>query len=107
MGYNFFRMFMKKKFCLGLLAAALSVGSTSAQCVVAGTNFDTNSELCCPTLTSDSEEGGWYNEDLDWDKLCKADMFIGPEYAKQNGIAPIWRSSPSLLRWQACSLPEV
>ncbi|MBO5988254.1 MAG: hypothetical protein J6Q03_02080, partial [Paludibacteraceae bacterium] len=86
---------MKKKFCLGLLAAALSVGSASAQCVVAGTNFDTNSELCCPTLTSDSEEGGWYNEDLDWDKLCKADMFIGPEYAKQNGIGGVFSSDGS------------
>ncbi|MEE0996678.1 MAG: hypothetical protein U0L74_04775, partial [Paludibacteraceae bacterium] len=86
---------MKKKFCLGLLAAALSVGSASAQCVVAGTNFDTNSELCCPTLNSDNKVGGWYNEDLDWDKLCKADMFIGPEYAKQNGIGGVFSSDGS------------
>jgi gliding motility-associated-like protein len=86
-----------KDFRLAILALALSAGATnvSAQCVVASTNFDTNSELCCPILTSDAEEEGWYNEELDWDGLCKSDMFIGPEYAKQNGIGGVFASDGS------------
>ena len=64
--------------------------SVYAQCVVASTEFETNSELCGPVLTSD--EDGWYDEDLDWTKLCKSDMFIGPEYAKQEGIGGVFAS---------------
>lgn len=84
-----------KDFRLAILALALSAGATnvSAQCVVASTNFDTNSELCCPILTSDAE--GWYNEELDWDELCKTDMFTGPEYAKQTGIGGVFASDGS------------
>ena len=84
-----------KDFRLAILALALSAGATnvSAQCVVASTNFDTNSELCCPILTSDAD--GWYNEELDWDALCKSDMFTGPEYAKQTGIGGVFASDGS------------
>ncbi len=83
----------------GLLTFITSIGllhsvssSAQTQCVVASTDFDTNSELCCPILTSDNKVGGWYDEDLDWTKLCKTDMFIGPEYARQNGIGGVFSS---------------
>ena len=79
MGYNEKHVW---RFLVGLSFLVVNgITSLHAQCVVAGTNFDTNSELCCPILTSD--EDGWYDEDLDWDKLCKSDMFIGPEYANR------------------------
>ncbi len=82
-----------RRFLIGMsLLAANGMTSLNAQtqCVVASTNFDTNSDLCCPVLTSD--EKGWYDEDLDWTKLCKSDMFIGPEYAKQEGIGGVFSS---------------
>ncbi len=66
------------------------ISTLNAQCVVASTEFDTKSELCCPIMTSD--KNGWYDEDLDWDKLCKSDMFIGPEYTKQDGIGGVFSS---------------
>ncbi|MEE1541744.1 MAG: hypothetical protein UF067_04685, partial [Paludibacteraceae bacterium] len=53
---------MKKKFCLGLLAAALSVGSASAQCVVGATDFETETALFNPNLPED--ETGWFSEDV-------------------------------------------
>ncbi|MCQ2233017.1 MAG: hypothetical protein MJZ30_14330, partial [Paludibacteraceae bacterium] len=77
------------------LVSFLSVNSAAAQCTVASTNFDTKSDLCCPILTSDDEEGGWYNEDLNWKTLCKDDMFTGPEYAKQGGIGGAFTSMSS------------
>ncbi|MCQ2195877.1 MAG: hypothetical protein MJZ28_13145, partial [Paludibacteraceae bacterium] len=83
--------FLTLLFSAGLLHAA----SSSAQCVVAGTDFDTNSELCCPLLKSDAKPGGWYDEDLDWEKLCKSDMFTGPETAKQVGIGGVFSSDAS------------
>ncbi|MEE1062477.1 MAG: hypothetical protein UH071_02325, partial [Paludibacteraceae bacterium] len=76
---------------IGLLHSA----SLSAQCVVASTNFDTSSDLCCPILTQDNKDGGWYNEKLDVSKLCKTDMFIGPEYAIQGGIGGAFSSEAS------------
>ncbi|MCQ2190731.1 MAG: hypothetical protein MJY63_03720, partial [Paludibacteraceae bacterium] len=76
---------------MGLLHSATSM----AQCVVAATDFNTSSDLCCPKLTSDNEPGGWYDEDLDWKKLCKADMFTGPEFAKQQGVGGVFASDGS------------
>lgn len=77
------------RFLLGIsLLFFNGITSLNAQCVVASTEFDTNSELCCPVLTSDAD--GWYDKDLDWTKLCKSDMFIGPEYAKQEGIGGVF-----------------
>ncbi|MCQ2199790.1 MAG: T9SS type B sorting domain-containing protein [Paludibacteraceae bacterium] len=82
---------MNIKRYLSLTALFLTtIYSAFSQCVVAGTDFSTNSELCCPTLTSDAEEGGWYNEDLEWNKLCSTDMFTGPEYAKQKGVGGVF-----------------
>ncbi len=79
------------RFLLGIsLLFFNGITNLNAQCVVASTEFDTNSELCCPVLTSDAD--GWYDEDLDWTKLCKSDMFIGPEYAKQEGIGGVFAS---------------
>lgn len=79
-----------KDFRLAILALALSAGATnvSAQCVVGGTDFDTSSELCCPILKSNGEpgEGGWYDEDLDWDDLCTKDMSVGAEAAIHHGL---------------------
>ena len=62
--------------------------SSSAQCVVGGTDFDTSSDLCCPILKSNGEpgDGGWYDEDLDWKKLCTKDMSIGTEAAIHHGL---------------------
>ena len=91
MGYNEKHVW---RFLIGLsLLVVNSITSLNAQCVVASTNFDTNTDLCCPVLTSD--EKGWYDEDLDWTKLCKTDMFIGPEYAKQEGIGGVFASDAS------------
>lgn len=69
------------------------ISSLNAQCVVASTDFETSSDLCCPVLTSDKD--GWYDEDLDWTKLCKSDMFIGPEYVRQGGIGGLFFSESS------------
>jgi len=83
-----------KRFLFGISLLFLNgITSLNAQCVVASTEFDTNAELCCPVLTSDAD--GWYDEDLDWTKLCKSDMFIGPEYAKQEGIGGVFASESS------------
>ena len=62
--------------------------SSSAQCVVGGTDFDTSTDLCCPILKSNGEpgDGGWYDEDLDWKKLCTKDMSIGTEAAIHHGL---------------------
>ncbi len=82
----------------GLLTLISSIGlfhavSSSAQCVVASTDFDTSTDLCCPILTPD--EDGWYSEDLDWKTLCKSNMFVGPEYAVQGGIGGAFSSQAS------------
>ena len=92
MGYNM--KHTMRRFLTGMaLLFASGMTTLNAQCVVSGTDFDTNKELCCPIMTSD--ENGWYDEDLDWDKLCKADMFIGPEYAKMKGIGGSFYSESS------------
>ena len=68
------------------LCCMLNSSSSSAQCVVANTNFDTDSDLCCPILSSDDSQGGWYDENLDVSKLCKTDMFTDPQLVEQEGI---------------------
>ena len=83
MGYNT-KHIMRRLLTGMVLLFASGMTALNAQCVVAGTDFDTNKDLCCPIMKSD--ENGWYDGNLDWDKLCKTDMFIGPEYAKQMGI---------------------
>ncbi|MCR5247240.1 MAG: hypothetical protein K6E14_05565, partial [Paludibacteraceae bacterium] len=86
----------------GLLAFITSIGllhsaslSAQTQCVVASTDFETSTELCCPILTQDNKDGGWYNEKLDVSKLCKSNMFVGPEYAIQGGIGGAFSSMSS------------
>ena len=78
------------KYLLSLIASIglLHSASLSAQCVVGGTDFDTSTELCCPILESNGKSGGggWYDEDLDWKKLCTKDMSIGPEAAIHKGL---------------------
>lgn len=92
MGYNM--KHIMRRFLTGMvLLFASGMTTMNAQCVVAGTDFDTNKELCCPIMTSD--ENGWYDANLDWDKLCKTDMFIGPEYAKMKGIGGSFYSESS------------
>ena len=66
------------------LCCMLNSSSSSAQCVVANTNFDTDIALCCPVLTSDEE--GWYSESHGWNKMCKTDMFAEPEYVIFEGM---------------------
>ena len=83
-----------RRFLTGMaLLFASGMTTLNAQCVVSSTNFDTGKELCCPIMTSD--EDGWYDEDLDWDKLCKTDMFVGPEYAKKEGLGGAFSSESS------------
>lgn len=86
----------------GLLTFITSIGllhsvslSAQTQCVVASTDFETSTELCCPILTHDNKDGGWYNEKLDVSKLCKSNMFVGPEYAIQGGIGGAFSSMSS------------
>ncbi|MBR4813945.1 MAG: hypothetical protein IKZ67_00615, partial [Paludibacteraceae bacterium] len=76
-----------------VLLFASGMTALNAQCVVAGTDFDTSKDLCCPIMTSD--EDGWYDGNLDWNKLCKTDMFIGPEYVKQIGIGGFFSGQSS------------
>lgn len=66
------------------LCCMLNSSLSSAQCVVANTNFDTDIALCCPVLTSDEE--GWYSESHGWNKMCKTDMFAEPEYVIFEGM---------------------
>lgn len=82
---------MKKSlFSLILCGLGLAqVSSSVAQCVVGGTDFDvTGKDLCAPILKSNGKPdgGGWYDENLDWDKLCKGDMFIGPNAVDHKGL---------------------
>ena len=90
--YKFMRLQRLFSFSTLLLA---TVSSSYSQCIVAGTDFDTNATLCCPILTSDAEEGGWYNEDLDVTELCNADMFASFENVKQKGIGGIFSTESS------------
>ena len=60
------------------LCCLLNSSSSSAQCVVANTNFDTDSDLCCPILSSDDSQGGWYDENLK-DDARWADYRTPPE----------------------------
>ncbi len=95
MGYN--TKHIMKRFLIGMVLlfanGMTALNAQNAQCVVSSTNFDTGKELCCPIMKSD--DTGWYDEDLDWDKLCKTDMFIGPEYAKKEGIGGAFSSESS------------
>ena len=87
-------MKLKRLFSFSTFLLA-TVSSSYSQCIVAGTDFDTNANLCCPILTSDAEEGGWYNEDLDVTELCNTDMFASFEKAKQKGIGGIFSTESS------------
>lgn len=92
MGYN--TKHIMRRFLTGMvLLFASGMTALNAQCVVAGTDFDTSKDLCCPIMTSD--EDGWYDGNLDWNKLCKTDMFIGPEYVKQIGIGGFFSGQSS------------
>ncbi len=69
-----------------------TVSSVFSQCIIAGTDFDTDAELCCPVLTSDNEVGGWYNDKLNLAKLCKTTSIADLESAKQVGIGGVLNS---------------
>ncbi|MBS7363443.1 MAG: T9SS type A sorting domain-containing protein [Paludibacteraceae bacterium] len=70
-----------------------TVSSVFSQCIIAGTDFDTDTELCCPILKSNSNEGGWYNEELNKDSLCKTEKFANLESVKQSGIGGVFNSN--------------
>ena len=70
-----------------------TVSSVFSQCIIAGTDFDTEAELCCPVLKSNSNEGGWYNEELNKDSLCKTKKFANLESVKQSGIGGVFNSN--------------
>ncbi|MBO7441677.1 MAG: hypothetical protein J6T83_01250, partial [Paludibacteraceae bacterium] len=72
-----------------------TVSSVFSQCIIAGTDFDTDTELCCPILNSDAEEGGWYEENLDVTGLCSSDMFASFEKAKQKSIGGTFSTESS------------
>ena len=95
MGYNTKHIMRRLLIGMVLLFAngMTALNAQNAQCVVSGTNFDTGKELCCPIMKSD--DTGWYDEDLDWDKLCKTDMFVGPEYVKKEGLGGAFSSESS------------
>jgi len=73
-----------KKFITLSMSLLAAVSASFAQCIVAGTDFETNTELCCPVLTSDAD--GWYNADLDKDELCDKHTFAALSSAAQIGI---------------------
>ena len=70
--------------CVGLINASNSV----AQCVVGGTDFDTSEELCNPTLTNDTTEGGWFYKKLGdvLDETCKGSYSAVVTNVKKLGI---------------------
>ena len=70
-----------------------TVSSVFSQCIIAGTDFDTDTELCCPILNSDAEEGGWYEENLKLGNLCKTSSIANLESAKQIGIGGVLNSN--------------
>ncbi len=70
-----------------------TVSSVFSQCIIAGTDFDTETELCCPILNSDAEEGGWYEENLKLGNLCKTSSIANLESAKQIGIGGVFNSN--------------
>ncbi len=76
-------MNLKKLFSYSTLLMS-TISSAFAQCIVAGTDFETNTELCCPVLTSDAD--GWYNADLDKNELCDKHTFAALSSAAQIGI---------------------
>ena len=86
-------MKLQRLFFSTFLLATLSSGYS--QCIVAGTDFDTNAKLCCPILTSDGKEGGWYNDALDKTELCNTDMFASFKTTKQKGIGGIFSTESS------------
>ena len=67
-----------------------TVSSSYSQCIVAGTEFDTKTELCNPTMESDTNEvNGWFNSNVaDFlAKQCGNRNFIGhPSDIILNGL---------------------
>ncbi len=72
------------------LAALLltTIYSAFSECLVGGTDFETSTQLCAPLLKTNGEVGGggWYDEELEWDDLCKGEMFSGPVGAIHKGL---------------------
>ncbi len=68
----------------------VTVSSSYSQCIVAGTEFDTKTELCNPTMESDiNEENGWFNSNVAdiLAKQCGNRNFIGhPSDIILNGL---------------------
>lgn len=80
---------MNIKRYLSLTALFLTtIYSAFSQCVVGGTDFETSTQLCAPLLKTNGEVGGggWYDEELEWDDLCKGEMFSGPVGAIHKGL---------------------
>ena len=67
-----------------------TVSSSYSQCIVAGTEFDTKTELCNPTMVSDTNEvNGWFNSNVAdiLAKQCGNRNFIGhPSDIILNGL---------------------
>ncbi len=67
-----------------------TVSSSYSQCIVAGTEFDTKTELCNPTMESDTNEvNGWFNSNVAdiLAKQCGNRNFIGhPSDIILNGL---------------------
>lgn len=67
-----------------------TVSSVFSQCIVAGTEFDTKTELCNPTMESDTNEvNGWFNSNVAdiLAKQCGNRNFIGhPSDIILNGL---------------------
>lgn len=67
-----------------------TVSSVFSQCIIAGTDFDTKTELCNPTMVSDTNEvNGWFNSNVAkiLAKQCGNGNFIGhPSDIILNGL---------------------
>ena len=67
-----------------------TVSSVFSQCIIAGTDFDTKTELCNPTMESDTNEvNGWFNSNVAkiLAKQCGNGNFIGhPSDIILNGL---------------------
>ena len=82
-------MGLKRLFSFSAFLLA-TVSSSYSQCIVAGTEFDTKTELCNPTMESDTnEENGWFNSNVAdiLAKQCGNRNFIGhPSDIILNGL---------------------
>ena len=82
-------MGLKRLFSFSAFLLA-TVSSSYSQCIVAGTEFDTKTELCNPTMVSDdNEENGWFSAkvaEIIAKQCSNSNFFEHPSNVIQKGL---------------------